>query len=49
MRQEDHEYIKGLYPDDLAFGYKLGELRGMWSIQMDRSKEFPPKESWELY
>jgi hypothetical protein len=26
------EYIKSLYPEDLATGYKLGDLRGVWKI-----------------
>jgi len=25
--------IKTLYPNDLATGYKVGDLRGIWSIQ----------------
>jgi hypothetical protein len=29
--------IKKLYPDDQATGYKLGDLRGMWSITYKRN------------
>ena len=28
----NYNLISGLYPDDLAYGYQQGELRGMWSI-----------------
>lgn len=28
----DYEVIKRLYPDDLATGFKSGELRGIWSL-----------------
>ena len=30
---ENYERIKELYPNDLAIGYKQGDLRGMWSIK----------------
>ena len=30
---ENHEKIKTLYPKDQATGYKIDELRGMWSIE----------------
>ncbi len=30
---ENHEKIQSLYPQDLATGYKIDELRGMWSIE----------------
>ena len=32
------EKINGLYPDDKAIGYKVGELRGMWSIAMPKKE-----------
>jgi hypothetical protein len=32
MEQENYDFIKSRYPDDRAFGYKLGDLRGMWKI-----------------
>ena len=28
----DYDFIKRLYPDDRAVNYKLGELRGIWSV-----------------
>ena len=31
----NYEVIKKLYPDDLAFGYEQGDIRGMWSITFD--------------
>ncbi len=31
-----YKVIQELYPNDQATGYKEGELRGIWSIQMDR-------------
>ncbi len=30
----DYKTILELYPTDLATGYKLGDLRGMWSIKL---------------
>lgn len=30
--------IKSLYPEDKALGYKVGELRGMWSISMPKKE-----------
>lgn len=32
MEQENYELIKSRYPEDLATGYKLGDLRGVWKI-----------------
>jgi hypothetical protein len=32
------EKINGLYPDDKAVNYKVGELRGMWSIAMPKKE-----------
>lgn len=29
---ENHEFIKTKYPDDLATGYQLGDLRGAWKV-----------------
>jgi hypothetical protein len=34
MEQENFDLIKSKYPDDLAYGYKLGDLRGIWKIVM---------------
>ncbi len=31
---ENHNQINSLYPDDSATGYKIGDLRGMWSIRL---------------
>lgn len=30
---ENHKLIKQFYPEDKAFGYVAGDLRGMWHIQ----------------
>jgi hypothetical protein len=38
MVQENYDFIKSKYPDDLAYGYKLGDLRGAWRIVL--SPEF---------
>ena len=32
MDAQVNEFIKTKYPDDLATGYKLGDLRGLWKI-----------------
>lgn len=32
IAQADYEHIQGIYPDDPATGYKIGDLRGMWSL-----------------
>ncbi|WP_114748412.1 Tll0287-like domain-containing protein [Pleomorphovibrio marinus] len=32
ISQETYQKIQSLYPEDKATGYKVGELRGMWSI-----------------
>ena len=34
--EEDYDLIIGLYPDDNAIDYRLGELRGMWSIKIPK-------------
>lgn len=39
MKEEDYAYIKQHYPDDQATGYKMDQLRGMWSITLKRTKE----------
>ncbi|MEZ4949348.1 MAG: DUF3365 domain-containing protein [Saprospiraceae bacterium] len=36
MQEEDYAYIKSLYPEDQATGFKEGDLRGMWSITFQR-------------
>jgi hypothetical protein len=36
MQEEDYVYIKSLYPEDKATGFKEGDLRGMWSITFQR-------------
>ena len=35
---ENHLKINELYPDDLATGYSVGDLRGMWSVVMTKKK-----------
>lgn len=38
LTAETHELIRKLYPGDEAFGYAIGDLRGMWSIRMSRKE-----------
>ncbi len=33
VSDEDYAQIQALYPEDKAIGYKLGDLRGIWSIK----------------
>jgi len=35
---ENINVIKSLYPQDEAIDYKLGDLRGMWSIRFDKKE-----------
>jgi hypothetical protein len=28
----DHDFIRSLYPEDAATGFKLGDLRGLWKL-----------------
>lgn len=35
---ETEEFIKSKYPLDKATGYQVGDLRGMWSITIDKKK-----------
>ena len=37
--EENYELIRSMYPEDLATGFKEGELRGMWSLILPRSTE----------
>jgi hypothetical protein len=37
LAEETRNLIKKYYPDDQATGYRMGELRGMWSIRMQKS------------
>lgn len=37
LQQNDLDFITELYPDDMAIGYKNGDLRGIWSIKMLRN------------
>ncbi|MEQ8470280.1 MAG: DUF3365 domain-containing protein [Marinoscillum sp.] len=32
ITKENHSLIQQLYPDDMAIGYKVGDLRGMWRL-----------------
>lgn len=36
MQEEDYAYIKKHYPNDEATGYKMDQVRGMWSITLKR-------------
>jgi hypothetical protein len=35
MQQQTFDYIKTRYPEDMATGYKLGDLRGVWKIMFN--------------
>ena len=36
LTKENYSFIKNHYPEDQAIGYVNGELRGMWSIQLNK-------------
>ncbi|MEQ9306593.1 MAG: DUF3365 domain-containing protein [Marinoscillum sp.] len=38
ITDENHSLIKELYPDDQATGYKVGDLRGMWSVVIPKKE-----------
>ncbi len=38
LAEDTYEKIKSLYPDDKATGYKVGDLRGMWSIHIPKKE-----------
>ncbi len=38
ITKEHYEVIKELYPHDQAINYKMGELRGMWSIRLSKKE-----------
>lgn len=38
VTEKNYAVIKGLYPNDQAIGYKVAELRGMWSIVFEKGK-----------
>ncbi len=35
MDPEDYNFIKSRYPEDMATGYQLGDLRGVWKIEFE--------------
>jgi len=37
IKAEDYKVLKSLYPNDVAVGYKEGELRGMFSIRFSKA------------
>lgn len=37
MKEEDYYYIQQHYPNDQATGYKMNDVRGMWSITLKRN------------
>lgn len=39
INQATREKIKTLYPDDQATGYDVGELRGIWVVEMEEQSE----------
>ncbi|MDN5202065.1 DUF3365 domain-containing protein [Fulvivirgaceae bacterium BMA10] len=38
ISEEDHSIIRSLYPSDSATGYKLGDLRGIWSVKLSKKE-----------
>jgi hypothetical protein len=38
ISEENYKIIKAAYPQDQAINYKLEQLRGMWSIRMDKKE-----------
>lgn len=36
VEQENYDFIIAKYPDDLATGYQLGDLRGVWKIDFGK-------------
>lgn len=36
IKENHYEVIRALYPEDNATGFKLGDLRGIWSIKFNR-------------
>ena len=38
LTKETREFILSKYPEDKATGYKMGDLRGMWSITISRKE-----------
>ncbi len=38
LLKETDDFIKSKYPDDLATGYQIGDLRGIWSITISKKK-----------
>lgn len=38
LSESTHQLIQKLYPDDQATGFQKGELRGMWSITLDKAE-----------
>ncbi len=37
IKAEDYKVLKSLYPNDVAVGYKEGDLRGMFSIRFSKA------------
>lgn len=37
IKPQTMELIRSLYPDDIAIGFREGELRGMWKVKFDAS------------
>jgi hypothetical protein len=37
VKAEDYKVLKSLYPNDVAVGYKEGDLRGMFSIRFSKA------------
>jgi len=39
--QANYDFIRSKYPDDLATGYQLGDLRGVWKVQFLSFNQWP--------
>lgn len=37
LSQADHDFIRTLYPEDAATGFKLGDLRGLWKVTFPKT------------
>jgi hypothetical protein len=37
VQQETYELIQARYPEDQATGHQMGDLRGIWSIRLEKN------------
>jgi hypothetical protein len=43
VQPETMALVRTLYPDDQATGFTIGDLRGMWAVEIRRDAVAPPK------